>query len=358
MTTRPSQGRAPTLKDVAALARVSTKTVSRVLNGVAGVAPSTREQVLNAVKALGYRVNGVARALVTGRTGLYGLVVADVENPFFSRLVRGAEEEAASAGEMVVVFNTDERPERELRAIGLLIEKQVDAILIAASRLSSQELLEVARRGTPVVVINRVLRAAGIASVVTDDYAAMYSVIAHLYAGGYSHPAYLAGPDTSFAARVRAKAFRHHLLRFFPSEPVRIVQGLAPTLQGGKAGVHRLMSTWPEVDAICTYNDLMAVGALEALRELGLSVPDRVGVVGYDGIPLTEMTHPPLTTVQQHPYELGAHAMALARRLVEGSLPPEAALVNLTASLVIRQSTRADGNRVAPQVAPPKWGEE
>lgn len=300
------------------------------------------------MEVLGYRVNGVARALVTGRTGVYGLVVADVENPFFSRLVRGAEEQAATAGEMVVVCNTDERPERELRAIELLVERQADAIVIAASRLPSQRLLELARRGTRIVVINRVIRHNGIASVVTDDLAAMHAVIAHLRAAGYRHPAYLAGPATSFAARARARAFRRLLTTFFPSEPVRTVGGLAPTLQGGRAGVERLMSKWPEVDAICTYNDLMAMGALEALRGLGLTVPDRVGVVGYDGIPLTEMTHPPLTTVQQRAYELGAQAIASARRLTQASSSGEPVLVKMPASLVIRESTRGPGHPVVP----------
>lgn len=341
MTMKRFPRRLPTLSDVAAKAGVSAKTVSRVLNGSAHVAPITRDRVLRAVEALGYRPNAVARALVTGRSGVFGVVIADVENPFFSTVVRGAEDAAATCGQMVIVCNTDERPDRELRAIGLLVERQVDALIVAASRLASRYLTEVARHGTPVVVINRVLRGARVASLVTDDDAAMRSVVVHLHNGGYMHLGYVGGPRSSFANRVWARAFRKYLQQFFPSEPVRIVSGFPPTPEGGRAGVRQLLKIWPEVDAVCTYNDLMAVGALEALRELGLSVPNRIGLVGYDGIPMTEMTQPPLTTVRQSAYELGTQAVAVARRLMDDALPREESVVTLRATLVVRGSTRA-----------------
>ena len=311
------------------------------------MAEETRNRVLQAVRKLCYRPNAVARSLVTGRSQVVGLIVADVTNPFFPALVRGVEDAAGQHGELVVVCNTDEDPRKESQYLEMLQRNQVSGIILAASRVDDRCLVEVASRGYPVVLINRQLSHPNIWSISTDDETAIHEVVRYLVATGVTHLAYLAGPPRSYAARVRESAFREAVSRLCPEQPVRVISGFPPTRQGGMEAIKALLQQWRDVDGVIAYNDMMAVGALEALDSLGISVPDRLSVVGYDGIALAELTRPPLTTVIQPAYRLGFEAYLLLRRLtgagreenrVDGLTPVN---VKLAAQLVVRGSTKA-----------------
>lgn len=337
----------PTIRDVARIAGVSIKTVSRVINGDAPVTEDTRKRVLAAIASVEYRPNAVARSLVTGRSQVVGLIVADVTNPFFPALVRGVEDAAGQHDQLVVVCNTDEDPDRELQYLDMLQRNQVDGIILAASRLDDQSLVDVVNRGYPLVLINRELRHPNVSSVSTDDVAAMEGAVRHLVDTGVTHLGYLAGPSRSYAARMRESAFRHVVTRLYPGQPVRVVSGFPPTRDGGRAAIRALLRRWPEVDGVLTYNDMMAMGVLEALDDLGISVPDRISVVGYDGIDPAELTRPPLTTVRQPAYRLGFEAYRLLRLLSDpgqdaraGTGPSQTSL-KVPAELIVRGSTKS-----------------
>jgi LacI family transcriptional regulator len=297
-----------TIADVAREAGVSSQTVSRVINNKGEISPETRSSVTAVIERLGYRPSSIARGLATRRTYTIGLSVPDIANPFWPEIARGVEDVAWQRGYHVFLCNTTEEPQREEAVLQLLEDKRVDGIIVAGSRLPDEQLLPLIGRHPAAVLVNRTLPGSNAGVVRIDSCDGATQAIEHLIAHGRRRIGFLAGPPASQNSRghmsgyLAALAAAGHTLK-----QDRIVPG-APTLEAGYQVAKALLAGHPDLDALYCYNDLIAIGALQACAELGRRVPDDVAVVGYDDILLASLVTPSLTSLRVSKYDVGAAA--------------------------------------------------
>ncbi len=326
-----------TMADVAREAGVSLMTVSRVVNNKGEVSPSTRQRVLEIVARLDYRPSGIARGLATKRTGTLGLVVPDVANPFFAEVARGAEHVAYAQGYNVFLCNTEEDTRRELHVLVSLEEKRVDGVVVCSSRLDDDELRAAVSRHPAAVLVNRRLDVDEVGSVSSDDEVGGQLATHHLLQAGHRAVGLLAGPLASRSGRQRATGYRAALAAAgVPYNPAWI-RHCMPVVAGGQEAARTLLAAHPNVTALFCYNDLVAVGALQACAALGRRVPGDLAIVGFDDIPLAALVTPALTTCHVLRYDLGARAMGLLLARVQGGAEQCAAIV-LQPELIVRES--------------------
>ncbi|WP_235921908.1 LacI family DNA-binding transcriptional regulator [Lentzea tibetensis] len=308
-----------TIRDVARQARVSVSTVSRALSAPGLVKEATRQRVLEVVRGLGYEPNRAARSLITGRTGNLGIVVPDLENPFYPAVLRGVQSRAHEAG--CAVFFCDSRVAAE-DALVRTMAAQVDGVVLCASLLDDDQVAELADT-TPMVLLNRTLP--GVSSVLMDSASGMAQVVEHLAELGHTDRVYLGGPEQSWSHRRRLVGLADRARRLGPFEP---------TFDGGVEGARQALSTG--ATAIIAYNDLMALGVLSHLSTRGIRVPEDISVTGFDNILYAAMCHPPLTTVAMPTEEAGRVAVDL---LVDRLAGGPAECRELPTRLVPRAST-------------------
>jgi LacI family transcriptional regulator len=327
-----------TMTDVAREADVSLMTVSRVVNNKEGISELTRARVQEIVDRLGYRPSDIARGLATQRTGTLGLVVPDSANPFFSEVARGVEHLAYANGYNVFLCNTDEDLQRELAILRSLEEKRVDGVIMCSPRLDDATLREELTYHEAVVLINRALDDSnGICTLVINDEAGGQVATQHLLEAGHRQIGFIAGPELSYSGRQRAKGYRLALEQAGLVHDDNLVRHCTPMVDCGKESALDLLSHNPEITALFCYNDLVAVGALQASIELERNVPDDLAIVGFDDIPLALLVTPPLTTCHVPRYELGSRAMIMLLDYINGD-PVEAQHARIQTKLVIRAS--------------------
>jgi LacI family transcriptional regulator len=326
-----------TIEDVARAAGVSRQTVSRAINSKGEISPATLRRVMDAVEALGYRPSGVARGLATQQTHTLGLVVPDITNPFFPEVARGVQDGARGSGYSVFLCNTDESPQEELQVLHSLAAQPVDGILLFGSRIDDRELLDFADRYRPLVVLNRFLEHPSMSLILVDNRRGAELAVDYLVGQGHTAIGMLAGPIASPSSAQRVEGFReamraHHL----PVAEDWILPGL-PTIEAGQQAARRLLSQHPQVTALFAYNDLSAVGAMQACQGLGRCVPGECAIIGFDDIRMAAMVRPALTSVRVDKYGLGRQAvMRLLAMLSDPDmlLPP----VRVGVELVVRES--------------------
>jgi LacI family transcriptional regulator len=344
------------MSDVAREAGVSLMTVSRAINAKGEINPQTRARVLRVAEEMGYRPSDIARGLATRRTHTLGLVIPDVANPFFSDVARGAEHVAYAAGYNVFLCNTDEDPQRESAVLQSLEEKRVDGIVLCSSRLDDRELRTVVDRHPAVVLVNRELEETdagdeadeyiredtpsirnGAGVVLVDDETGGRAVAQHLLQAGHKAVGLLAGPPASRSGHQRARGYRAALAAVgLPYRP-DWVRDCSPVVESGQAVASALLAAHPELTALECYNDLVAVGALQACADLGRRVPDDVAIAGFDDIVLAALVTPPLTTCRVPRYELGALGLRLLLEQI-GGCPQGHRKIVLRPDLVVRAS--------------------
>ena len=328
-----------TLEDVALAAGVSTATVSRVINNLPRVADTTRQRVLDTIERLHYTPNFAGRMLATQRTHTLGLIITDITNPFYPAVVRGVEAAAQNHGFSVLLYDTAENKQREAQALQLLRERQVDGLVICSSRLGTSRLAQVAHGKMPIVFINSQPALTTVGSVETDHEAGMRAAVEHLVHLGHRHIAYLGGPRASQVQQRRLKAFRDAS----GDLGVRTLEGSKqPTIAGGEAGTHEFLCKFdPNLrpTALITYNDLMASGALLALRACGMHVPEDLSLIGHDDIPMAALLSPALTTVRQPMQELGSRAVAMLAEHLQSTGAANPTILSLHPQLIVRTST-------------------
>ncbi|GAB3309857.1 substrate-binding domain-containing protein [Epidermidibacterium keratini] len=289
----------PTIKDVARLAGVSIATASRALSGTRPVQPAYRERVTAAAAELDYNPNLTARALRSAKTGAIGMVIPMIDNPFFPSLVSAIESLLETNGYTLLLCSSQENIELEAQRLRALTDRQVDGLLIsAASQTDSVE--AVARTAELVPLVQLDQRAPGVASpfVGIDDSAGMRSIVEHLASRGSRRTAYLGASDENWSGMRRRDGFVRWTAESDPSARERIRLG-SFTREFGRSGALELLRADREIDALVCANDLIALGALDAAHELGLSVPGDVAVTGYDDIIVATASNPTLTTVAQ-----------------------------------------------------------
>lgn len=297
-------------------------TVSRVLAG-STVDPGMARRVREAVAALGYQPNRVASSLRRQSGTVWALLVSDIENPFFTALARGVEDTASEAGFPVVLCNTDENVDKERRYIDLVLAERVAGVILTPASESS-DLSALAADGVPIVTVDRRVRAdvvgtVPVDAVLVDNVAGARSATSHLYDAGYRGVACITGPAGVTTADERCAGYRAAIEASGLNVDDRLIRRTDFKVGGGYAAAAELLSgTGRRPDALFVANNLMAAGALAAVRDAGLHVPGELGVAAFDDTPWGALMAPALTTVVQPAYEMGRRAaQLLARRLGE-----------------------------------------
>lgn len=325
---------------VARRARVSTATVSRVINGTAFVAPETAERVRDAIEALNFYPDVNARTLGSGRSGMYGLIISDITNPYFPELVKAFEDIAVEHNQEVLIANTNYDPRRMETCVARMLQRKVDGVAIMTSEMGDHLVNSLSRRQIPMVFMDT----PGVAgtSVVRVDYeAGVLSAMEHLFELGHKDIAFISGPLDLSSASLRAQAFRQALERHgMGGNPDWIQQG-DHRVEGGHRAMQQILSSGKgRPTAVLTSNDLTAIGAIGAIHEAGLRIPHDISVVGFDGIELSAYTQPALTTLVVSRVELAAEAFRCLLRsktdLAKGAFAKEHVI---EPRLLIRQST-------------------
>ncbi len=329
-----------TVADIAREAGVSMMTVSRVINHKGEVSAATRKRVQGVIDRLNYRPSGIARSLATNHSGTIGLMIPDVSNPFFAAVARGAEQVAGAEGYNIFLCNTEEDPQRELAVLHTLEEKRVDGVVLF-SRLETGQLVGLLKQQPASVLINRQTSKNKndqvIGTVRLDDVLGGELVTRHLLDRGHREIGFLAGPPTSHSGQARTKGYLQTLKAAGLTPNPDWIHPCAPTVEGGLASARDLLQRQPELTALFCFNDLVAVGALQACVELGRAVPRDLAIAGYDDIPLAALVTPPLTTCRTPQYALGAEALHLLLNRIRGCIDPCEEVV-LLPELIIRAS--------------------
>lgn len=302
-----------TVRDVAAMAGVSISTVSRALSAPDMVNEVTRQRVVEAARELGYRPNPAARGLRVGRTNNLGLLIPDLENPFFASVTKGVQARARAAGYAVFVADSDEDPAQEIELIGNLAN-QVDGIILASPRAASQDLLD-ATAGKTVVMLNR--EVGEIPSITVDNADGILQAVTHLRALGHRTIAYASGPVHSWSGEERRRGMAAVAVEL-PDITVVELGNFRPYFSGGYPAADIAVASG--ATAVIAYNDLMALGIIDRLRQRGISVPDDMSVIGFDDVPVASLVSPALTTIQIPLAGLGRRGVDLMVERLEGAV--------------------------------------
>lgn len=328
---------------VAKRANVSSATVSRVINGLPGVRERTQSRVRQAIAELNYVPNTSARSLRIGRSRLFGLIVSDINNPFFPELIDAFESLAAEQGIEVIFTHTNYDPKRLHNCIRRLIERNVDAIAVMTSEVEEAALRQASVAGVPLVLMNQRELAGKYPDVLVDYSAGFREALVHLLSLGHREIGFIAGPQSLNSARGRKEAFRaalkSHGVRV---RPEWITLGTM-RVEGGRAAMEELLSRRSRPTAVITSNDLMAVGALQAAHAAHLRVPRDLSIIGFDDLPIASMMHPPLSTIRLPRNQVAARAFTSLQQTLAGK--PVAEVEPVQPHLVIRNSTAPPANR-------------
>ncbi len=331
----------PTIRDVARLAGVSVGTVSHVINGSRAVREDTRQRVERAIAVLGYRPNRLARALVRQRTGMIGMIIPDVTNPFFAELLRGAEDALVEFGYEVIFGNSDNQPAKEQAYLNAFRERRVDAVILTPVANAESAMLQALAREVPLILVDRLLPDWEGDYVVCDNRAGMWLAVEHLVKLGHQRIALVNGNPLLSTGHERRAGFLEAMAAH-GLEPFAVSDGMF-TLESGYAQAMTLLQQRERPTAICAGNDLIALGVLAAARACGQSVPADLSLTGFDDIAYAELTSPGLTTIRQPTREIGAEAARAAIRRISGESP--VCRIVMPVELVVRRSTAQPTSR-------------
>lgn len=328
--------RAPTLRDVARLAGVHPATASRALNGTRTVNPQLTRQIRKAAETLGYRVNPVGRALKKRTTGVIGMVVPDLTNPFFPALVRAVESALAAESRALFLCESGDDLEVERDRVEALINRQVDGLIISTVHATlSRETLAAAARRVPLVQVDRLVDGVATDAVVADQKQMTRDLIAHLRDHGVATFAMITSCQEISPILERTDAYRGAVPDAGSRD--RILRGDLSIGWGAEATRQLLDGAEPLPDAIVCANDLIAAGASGVLRATGIDIPDQIRIVGFDNTTVALAMVPRLTTVQQPIAQMGQDALRLlSQRMADGSGPTRR--LTLGGSLIVGES--------------------
>lgn len=313
-----------TIRDVARQAGVSVATVSRVLNNSALVSQETREAVMKAVAQLGYRPNANAQALATQVSDTIGVVVMDVSDAFFGALVKAVDTVAQQHQKYVLIGNSYHEAEKERHAIEVLIRQRCNALIVHSKALSDEELAAFMEQIPGMVLINRVVPGYVHRCVSLDNISGAVMATRMLLNHGHHRIGYLASSHQIEDNDMRREGWVKALAEQSIAAPDAWVGMGSPDMQGGEAAMVELLSRNQQLTAVFAYNDSMAAGALTALKDNGIAVPQHLSLIGFDDIPIARYTDPQLTTVRYPIASMARLATELALMGAAGKLDPEA----------------------------------
>jgi len=307
-----------TLKDLASECHVSTSTASRSIAGSYGISEKTRARVLAAANRLGYRPNGIARGLATGRSHCLGLILSDIRNPFMTELARGAEDAAYAAGYDLVLCNSDLDPEKQMRYVRSLLEKRVGGIVMNSVRtLGREQQEEIIRHGIPIVLLSRQRQGLPFSSVSADNFGGGLLAGKYLVSLGHRVIAHLTGPRRHDNLKERLRGFLK-AIEFSKEEVTPVIIYGDHSSSGGYGMAKTVLGKHRDVTAIFAANDSIAFGVMRAIHEQHLRIPQDISLIGFDNVEMAGLTKPPLTTIHQPKYEMGKAAVEILLKLAGG----------------------------------------
>jgi LacI family transcriptional regulator len=329
-----------TIRDVADRAGVSTATVSRVLAGIGNPKPETAGAVMRAVEQLGYRPSGVARSLRMKRTRTLGLIVTDIQNPFFPELVQAADTAARALNYSIILGSAAYDEHRAMHYLDLMVDRRVDGLIIASSQISDESWRWLIASPVPVVVVNAEPTGLPVPVITSDNVAGTRLAVEHLVSLGHRRIAYIRGHEGFTADLPRVEGFRQACADAgIPASDIVEIRGDGQ-FEGGERATAELLTGGSDVTAIVCHNDVTAIGAMRAIRAAGRHVPANISVVGCDDIAAAAWVVPALTTVAQQKAEMGTLAVQrLAAALDDPDFTGEAETIRIPMVLRVREST-------------------
>ncbi len=327
----------PTIQDVAKKAGVAPMTVSRVINQSGYASAEVRARVLAAVEELGYMPNTLARSLRIRRTHTLALILTDITNPFFTTLARGVEDSASEAGYTVLFGNTDESEEKEMRYLETILQKRVDGILLVPAGSSAVTVERIRQNGTPLVLLDRRVSVEAVDVVRCDSEDGAYHLTRLLLELGHRQIDLINGPMRVSTAADRAAGFCRAMRESGISDP-HVHFGVF-NQDSGYALTRQALNQQPRPTALIAANNFLAIGALKAVRDSGLDVPDEIALAAFDDLPAGMWVDPFLSAAIQPAYEMGRRAARLLLGRLDGSETGPAQEILLPVELVVRHSS-------------------
>ncbi len=329
----------PTIRDVAKRAGVAPITVSRVINRSASVRGETRARVEAAIAELGYLPNVLARGLRSKRTHTLALVLTDITNPFWTTVARGVEDAASERGFNVILCNTDESEVEQENYLNTLLQKQVDGFLLVPARSTRDPVVSIRRQAVPVVVMDRRVPCADIDVVRCDSEGGAYQLVKHLLNLGHRRIAILNGPEAVSTAADRTAGYYRALSETGSEIKAEYIYHGEFTLISGYEMAQKALGVEPPPTALFAANNFIAIGALRAVRDAGLRVPEDIALVGFDDLPSELVVEPFLTVAAQPAYEMGHRATELLLARLDGEVQRDAEEIVLPTQLIVRRSS-------------------
>jgi len=326
------------IKDVADAAGVSTATVSRVLANKPHVRPELKKHVMEIVEKLKYRPNRVAQNLRSSTSKIIALIVSDIENPFFQRVSRAVDDTALEQGYSVMLSNTDEDPTKEETCLNLLRDENIAGVILSPTRQTLESFTKTSALNIPMVIIDRHVSNLDIDNVIIDNVQSAYTLTSHLIEQGYQRIGGLFGMSSTTGRERRegfVKALKDHNIK-----PISdLIKYTKPREEDGYTTVMKLLKMQDRPEAILTSNSLLAAGALLAIRESKLAIPDDIALVSFDNPTWAKLVGPALTVIEQPTYEIGRTAAELLIKRIQDPTRSTREVV-LKTKLIVRQSSR------------------
>lgn len=323
--------------DVARKAGVSIATVSRVINDVSIVREDTRQKVLNAIEELNFSPNAIARVLVTRKTHTIGMIIPDISNPIYSEASRGIEEIASKNKYNLIFCNTNYLHSKELKYINIFREYRIEGLILATAEIEDNYVSMLKREKFPCVLLFRQVKDEDINFVVVDNEKGAFKIVQHLITLGYKRIGHITGPANISCSQLRLKGYK----RALEKNSLKFSQDFCITSRfeegDGYKAMQKLLDRRMNIEAVFCANDLIAFGAIRAIKERRLRIPDDVAVVGFDDIKPSSYTTPALTTVNQPSYQMGSLSAEILINMIRGDSMTSKRVI-LEPEIIIRES--------------------
>lgn len=327
-----------TIRDIAERAGVSINTVSRALNNKPDISEETRRKILKIAQELGYVKNATASSLRSKQTNIVGVIIADSANPFYAEVLKGIEAASRKHGYQIMLMNTERVYENEEKAIEVLLQRRVDGLLITPVQDRSDDIKALIERKVPFVIVGRHFEELEVDEIHSDEVKGGYLATRHLIERGRKNILVITGYLFKSAAYMRLEGYKKALKEY--GIPFREELIIEPDIdiESGYQAMREAIEKGLEFDAVFCYNDLLAFGAMKALKERGYRIPEDVAVVGYDDIVYSSFVCPSLTTVRIKKFEMGYEAFRMLLQRLKGRRKKRKRVI-LDVELVVRESS-------------------
>jgi len=329
----------PTIKDVAELAEVHPSTVSRVINGDSRISEKTKKKVLLIIRKLGYTPNAIARGLKTKRTYTLGMLIPDITNPFFAELARGVEDAANKNSFNIILCNTDDKLKKERTYLEILREKRVDGLILGTAHIRDKSILELEKKKFPYILISRNVERLNKNCIIIDDLAGGMMATEYLIKLGHHRIAHISGPLKTRSGLNRLKGYQLALKKHKIEYNDELVGEGDFRINGGYQVMKRFLKLPEPPTAIFAANDLLALGAMQAIQKKNFYIPEDFSIIGFNDIELASFVYPSLTTIRQPILEMGNLAVKMLLKIIIDGEFNQGKIV-LKPKLIIRESCK------------------